>query len=114
LAEGINRAAKEQADGMREEGEVPEGVDLETLVKDAVRELVGLGAIGPLLEDDDISEIHCLRNDQVLIAKAGQLAIADYSLTKDEAVGLAIERLALQAGEPVKQGERVIERRLPK
>jgi pilus assembly protein CpaF len=114
LAEGINRAAKEQANGMREEGEVPEGVDLEVLVKDAVRELVGLGAVGPLLEDDDVSEIHCLRHDQVLMVKAGQLAIADYAFTKDEAVGLAIERLAVQAGEPVKPGERVIERRLPK
>lgn len=114
LVEKVQRAAREQADAMREEGEAPEGVDLDVLVKDAVRELTGFGAIGPLLEEDDVSEIHVLRHDQVVCVRAGQLALADGAYTQDEAVGRAIERLALSTGEPLADGERIVERRLPK
>jgi pilus assembly protein CpaF len=114
LVEKVQRAAREQADAMREEGEAPEGVDLDVLVKDAVRELTGLGAIGPLLDDDEVSEIHCLRHDQVLCVRAGQLALADCAYTQDEAVGRAIERLAAMSGQALKEDERIVERRLPK
>jgi len=114
LIEKVQRTAREQADGMRDEGEAPEGVDLDVLVKDAVRELTGLGAIGPLLDDDDVSEIHCLRHDQVLAVRAGQLVLADCAYSRDESVGLTIERLAAQIGEPLGESERTIERRLAK
>lgn len=114
LAEGVTRAAREQAAAMRDEGEAPEGVDLDQLAKDAVREIVGLGALGPALDDDEVAEIHCLRHDQVLVVRAGQIGLADCAFTRDEALGLAIERLALQSGEPMKPGERIVERRLAK
>jgi pilus assembly protein CpaF len=114
LAQSIERAARAQAAAMREEGEVPEGIDLEILARDAIRELVGLGAIGALLDDDEVTEIQCVRNDQVLAHRAGALVHADASLTSDEALGRVIARLAQQAGEPVRAGEVVIERRLPR
>jgi hypothetical protein len=53
LSQQIDRAVREQAKAMREEGEAPEGTDLELLARDALRELVGLGPIGPLLEDEE-------------------------------------------------------------
>jgi pilus assembly protein CpaF len=112
--EGVQRAARDQGAGMRDEGEVPEGVDVDVVVKDAVRELTGLGAIGPLLDDDEVSEIHCLKADQVLAVRAGQLVLADCVFTKDDAVARAIARLATLSGEPLAQGELVVERRLPK
>ena len=52
---------------MRDEGEAAaRGIDLDLLARDALRELVGLGPIGPLLEDDETSEIHVARPDYVL------------------------------------------------
>ncbi len=97
---------------MRDEGEAPEGIDLDALARDAIRELVGLGAIGALLEDDEVSEIQCVRNDQLLVHRGTSLVHAGSSYTSDEALGRAIGRLAHQSGEPVKAGELVIERRL--
>jgi pilus assembly protein CpaF len=114
LTQSIERAAREQASAMRDEGEAPEGIDLDVLSRDAVRELVGLGAIGPLLDDDEISEIQCVRNDQLLVHRGSSLAHAGASYTSDEALGRAVARLAHQSGEPVKPGELVIERRLPR
>ena len=114
LSQNVERAAREQASSMRDEGEAPEGIDLDALARDAVRELLGLGAIGALLDDDEVSEIQCVRNDQVLVNRGGTIAHAGASYTSDEALGRAIARLAHQSGEPVKPGELVIERRLPR
>jgi pilus assembly protein CpaF len=99
---------------MRDEGETPEGVDVELLVRDAVRELVGLGPVGPLLEDDEVSEIQCVRQDQVLATKGGQVQLAESSFTSEEALFRVIARLAQQSGDPWKPGELVLERRLPR
>src|SRR5262249_48593744 len=64
VAQQIERAAREQAQAMRQEGEAPQEVDVDALARDAHRELAGLGVFGPLLEDEEVIEIHCLRFDQ--------------------------------------------------
>jgi pilus assembly protein CpaF len=108
----IDRAVREQAKAMRDEGEAPEGIDLELLVRDALRELIGLGPIGPLLEDDEVSEIHAMRHDYVLALRGGNPVLADASFTSEEALNRTISRLAHQSGEPWQPGEVVVERRL--
>ena len=112
LSQQIDRAVREQAKAMREEGEAPEGTDLELLARDALRELVGLGPIGPLLEDEETLEIHVARPDYVLAVKSGQPTLADPSFTSEEALGRVVARLAHQSGESWHEGELVIERRL--
>jgi pilus assembly protein CpaF len=112
LSQQIDRAVREQAKAMREEGEAPEGIDLELLARDALRELVGLGPIGPLLEDEETQEIHVSRPDYVLAIKAGQPVLADPSFTSEDALGRVVSRLAHQSGDPWHGGELVIERRL--
>ncbi len=114
LSHAIDRTVREQAKAMREEGEAPEGTDIEVLIRDALREFVGLGPVGPLLEDDEVTEIHCLRHDQVLAVRGGNVMLADASFTSENALGRAIARLAHQVGEPWRPGELVLERRLPR
>ena len=113
-AQSIERAVRQQASAMREEGEVPNGVDLELLGREALREFVGLGAVGPLIEDDATSEIHVLRPDCVLTTKDKVTTVADASFTSDEALGRVVARLAQQSGHPLQPGEELIERRLPR
>ncbi len=108
----IDRAVREQAKAMRDEGEAPEGIDLELLARDALRELVGLGPVGPLLEDEETLEIHVSRPDYVLAVKNGQPSLADPSFTSEEALGRVVARLAHQAGEAIGRDEHFIERRL--
>jgi pilus assembly protein CpaF len=112
LSAALDRAVREQAKAMRDEGEAPEGIDLELLVRDALREFVGLGPVGPLLEDDDCSEIHVMRHDYVLAMRSAGAALADASFTSEDALFRAVARLAHQSGEPWRAGEVVIERRL--
>jgi pilus assembly protein CpaF len=114
VSQQIDRAVREQAKAMREEGEAPEGTDLELLARDALRELVGLGPIGPLLEDDETLEVHVTRPDYVLAIKNGVPTLADPSFTSEDALARVVVRLAQQSGEPWREGEHVIERRLPR
>jgi pilus assembly protein CpaF len=112
LSHALDRTVRDQAKVMRDEGEAPEGTDLELLIRDALRELVSLGPVGPLLEDDEVTEIHCVRHDQVLALRGGTLQLADASFTSEESLGRTIARLAAQTGEPWRGGELVLERRL--
>ena len=114
LAAQIERAARDQANAMRDEGEAPQDVDLEAVVRDAHRELVGLGAIGPLLEDEEVSEIHCVRYDQLLTVRSGHTVNEGSGFSSEEALYRVIARLAQQSGEPWRPGEAVVERRLPR
>jgi pilus assembly protein CpaF len=102
------------ARSMKDEGDVPEGVDVELVKADAIRELTGLGAVGPLLDDDEVSEICCLKHDQVTAVRAGALILADASYTSDASLGRAIERLAATSGQPIRQDETFVDRRLPR
>jgi pilus assembly protein CpaF len=114
LAQQIDRAVREQAKAMRSEGEAPDGVDLDALSRDAMREFVGLGPIGPLLEDDEVSEVQVLRPDSVVARRGGELASVDPAFTSEEVVARIVARLAQQSGTPLRSGELVVERRLPR
>jgi len=112
VSQRLERVAREQAMGMQNEGDLAEGGDVEGLVRDALRELVALGPIGPLLDDDDVTEITCLRQDNVLATRNGAVVAAEASFTSEEALSRVIARLAYHAGEPARPGEAIIERRL--
>jgi pilus assembly protein CpaF len=114
LVQQIERAARDQATAMRDEGEAPEDVDLDAVVRDVQRELVGLGSIGPLLDDEDVSEIHCVRHDQLFTVRSGGTAQESVAFSSEEALRRVIGRLAQQSGEAWRSGETVIERRLPR
>lgn len=114
LSQQLERAAREQAQAMREEGEAPQEVDLDSVVRDAHRELVGLGVFGPLLEDEEVTEIHCLRFDQIFTVRGGNTVAEGVAFSNEEALSRVVARLAHQSGDPWKQGDAVIERRLPR
>ncbi|MDB4944993.1 MAG: Type secretion system hydrolase TadA/VirB11/CpaF, TadA subfamily, partial [Labilithrix sp.] len=114
LAAQIERAARDQARAMREEGEAPEDIDVDAIARDAHRELVALGPFGPLLEDDDVAEIHAQRYDQVFVVRSGSAAHEGPAFSSEEGLQRVIARLAHQSGEPWRTGEAVLERRLPR
>ncbi len=112
--EQIERAVRDQAKAMRVEGEAPEGVDLETLSRDAIRELVDVGPLGPLLDDDSVTQIHVWRPDYVLATRNGQSFLAEPGFTSEPVVRRAIARLAGRTSEPLRAGEPIVDRRLPR
>jgi pilus assembly protein CpaF len=114
LAQQIDRAVREQAKAMRSEGEAPDGVDLDGLARDAMREFVGLGPIGPLLDDEETSEVQVLRPDYVVARRGGTLVVAEPSFTSEEVVARIVARLVHQSGADLRPEDAVVERRLPR
>jgi pilus assembly protein CpaF len=111
FSQELERCAKEQAAAMRDEGEAPEGIDLDLLARDAHLELTQLGIVSTLLDDDSVTEIHIPRYDQVLAVRGQTMSPAELAFTSDEALSRAIRRIAAQTSHPVREGETIIERR---
>lgn len=111
FSQELERCAKEQAAAMRDEGEAPEGIDLDMLARDAHLELTQLGIVSTLLDDDSVTEIHIPRFDQVLAVRGQSMSPAELAFTSDEALARAIRRIAAQTSHPIKDGETIIERR---
>lgn len=115
LAKKIETVSKEQASAMREEEEAPADVDVDALARDAHRELVGIGPLAALLEDDEVSEIHVARFDRVDVVRGdAPVTTESVAFTSEEALKRAIARLASQHGAPWREEETVFERRLPR
>lgn len=112
MLERVESTVRTQSKAMRVEGEAPEGVDLDLLARDAVRELVELGPIGPLLDEEQAIEIHVARPDYVIVTRNGQPALAEPGFTSEAAVARAVARLASRTGQPLGAGESVVVRRL--
>jgi pilus assembly protein CpaF len=110
----IERAVRDQARAMRVEGEAPDELDLEVLARDAIRELVDVGPLGPLLDDETVNAIHIARPDHVVATRSGQTLLVEPGFTSEMALGRAVARLASRAGEPLATGEWVVDRRLPR
>jgi pilus assembly protein CpaF len=114
LVSEVEKIARDQVKAMHDEGEAPPGVDMDVLALEAIREVVGLGALAPLIDDEDVSAVHVLRPDHVIVTRGIDVSLADCAYSSEEALELALERLAIQGGAPLRQDELVVERRLPK
>ena len=112
LVARVERAIREQVVSLKDDGEIPADIDRDALGRDAHREILGLGPIGPLLEDEEVVEIHATRHDQVVAMRGTQTIPIEPPFTSDEALRRVILRLCSLAGRPVASGETVIERPL--
>jgi pilus assembly protein CpaF len=114
LARRLEQAVRDQARAMKADGEAAGEIDVEALARDAMRELVGLGPLEAVLEDDEVDEIHVLRPDCVLIERDGASAgMPGTTFTSEAAVARIVARLAHGAGAAPGPGDARIERRLP-
>lgn len=113
LTNRIERAIREQSVSLKEDGEIPTGIDQDALARDAHRELLGLGPLGPLLDDEDVSEIHASQG-AISVVRAGQGIVIEPPFSSEESMHRAIARLATQNGHPLEANETVVERTLPR
>lgn len=106
-------AVRDAARAMSSDGSLPGEVDAEALSQDLLSELIGLGPVTAMFEDDDVVEIHAQRFDRVLVGRGGSHASADVGFSSEEGLVRIVERLCELAGEPRAATEVVVERALP-
>jgi pilus assembly protein CpaF len=95
------------------EGQFGAELSLDRLAHDAEAELVDTGPLGPLLEDEEITEIAVLGHSHILISRNGPTTRIEPGFSSDAALRRAVMRLCRRAGTPLGDSELVLERRLP-
>jgi pilus assembly protein CpaF len=114
LAHRIERVVREKGKGLRDDGHLPDNIEIDDVIRDVQRELFGLGAIEPLLEDDDISEIRVFGHNRITALRSGETIEVDPPFSSESALFRAIVRLCRQSPTPLAHGETIVERYLPK
>ena len=110
--ERIDRALGDRAMSMKSRGELPPEVGPEQLVLDARRELLELGPLTPLFDDEEVTEVHLMGHDHVVATHGRRQVQTEIAFTSEAAVERAVRRLCLAVGQPLGDDERFVERRL--
>jgi len=110
LAHRIERIVREKAKVLRDEGQLPEAVDLDETIRDAHRELFGLGAIEAALDDEHVSEIRAFGYQNITAVRGSDVFEIDPPFSSEAALQRAIVRLCRLSPTPLGAAETVVER----
>jgi pilus assembly protein CpaF len=113
LMQRAERVLREQAASMRAQGEAPDELDADALVQAALGELFGLGPLGPLLDNEDITEVQALRPGRLLALRGQRWVTIEPPFSSDNAIYRVLARLCRHAEAPLVAGEALVERALP-
>jgi pilus assembly protein CpaF len=112
LAQRIEQHLRELVPQLRQAGEISESVDAAVLLREALRELIGLGPLGALLEDPEIGLLQVHHPDTILVQRGTDPLTSEVGFSSEVALQRAIARLCSQGGRPIEAGEALVERSL--
>ncbi|MEM8606787.1 MAG: ATPase, T2SS/T4P/T4SS family [Myxococcota bacterium] len=84
-----------------------------TLVNDTVDEVLGLGPLQKLLDDDEVSEIMVVDPDSIYVERSGRLQLTSLRFTDGESCRAAIERIVSPLGRRIDESAPLVDARLP-
>lgn len=84
----------------------------DVLKKSVFDEVIGLGPLEELLEDEAVSEIMVNRHDEIFVERSGRLAQSSVIFTDDRAVLGAIERIVAPLGRRIDESSPMVDARL--
>jgi pilus assembly protein CpaF len=89
------------------------GPDQERLVRELGDEVLGLGALEPLLADPNVSEIMVVDANTIFVERAGKLARTETRFSDGEALRAVIERIVTPLGRRIDESTPLVDARLP-
>jgi len=111
-AEALRQLVRDEAKRLGEQRRLGAEIELEQVVGDALRELLGLGPIDLLLDDHDVTEIRAFGPHHVTAIKGDDVSVAGPPFSTESALRQIIARLCERSQRPLTSGETVVERRL--
>jgi len=91
---------------------LPAAVDMAKVSKEVLNEVVGLGAIQDLLQDESISEVMVNSPDEIFFERRGKLIKSAITFTDNRAVMSAIERIVAPLGRRIDESSPMVDARL--
>ncbi|WP_051919177.1 ATPase, T2SS/T4P/T4SS family [Basilea psittacipulmonis] len=83
-----------------------------TLIKEILDEVLGLGPLEALLSDDSISEIMVNRYDEIFVEKKGVVSLYPSVFSNDESVRIVIDRIIAPTGRHIDESSPMVDARL--
>ena len=112
ILDRIDRALRDAAASLRSSGEIAPQADVEAIVHEARDEVLGLGPLQALLEDEDVLEIHVHRHSWVSTIRASGPRRAEIPFASEKSLDRVLRRLCARTGTPVQEDEATIERQV--
>ncbi|OUS31271.1 pilus assembly protein TadA [Gammaproteobacteria bacterium 45_16_T64] len=91
---------------------LPDGIGREELLRQVVAEAVGLGALEPLLDDDDVTEVMVNGPDQIYVEKSGKIQLAESRFTSTQSLLAVIDRIVSPLGRRIDESSPMVDARL--
>jgi pilus assembly protein CpaF len=92
---------------------LPGEITREELERQVVAEAVGLGALEPLLDDPDVTEIMVNGPDQIYVERKGRLELAESRFTGSQSLLAIIDRVVSPLGRRIDESSPMVDARLP-
>ncbi|MHB8420804.1 MAG: ATPase, T2SS/T4P/T4SS family [Myxococcales bacterium] len=112
LWDKTDKAVRDIIGQMDADGEFPNNIDREEVVRDVLNEALGLGPLEELLADDDVSEIMVNHAQQVYVERGGKLTLSHKIFSSNQAVLGVIERIVAPIGRRIDESSPLVDARL--
>jgi pilus assembly protein CpaF len=109
----VDRAIEAELAELRREDVIGASIVDDRLKRDVRAELLGLGAVGPLVEDESVSEISIAGANGIFATRSGRRSVAEPPLSSEASVRRILKRLASLSGSLLESEEGLVSRRLP-
>ena len=87
--------------------------EADKIIADMLDEVLGLGPLEGLLQDDSVTEIMVNGPDQVYVERQGQLMLSETQFTSNNHVMRVIERIVAPLGRRIDESSPMVDARLP-
>jgi pilus assembly protein CpaF len=94
------------------EGQDPCPKSRERLVREMTNEVLGLGPLQELLDDDDVSEVMVVDPETIYVEKRGAIELTSLRFMDDESCRAAIERIVTPLGRRIDESTPLVDARL--
>ncbi|MBL4867982.1 MAG: Flp pilus assembly complex ATPase component TadA, partial [Pseudomonadales bacterium] len=88
---------------------IPAGVTKDTLIEQVVAEAVGLGALEPLLNDDEVTEVMVNGPNQIYVERNGKLTLSQTQFTSTQALMGVIDRIVAPLGRRIDESSPMVD-----
>jgi pilus assembly protein CpaF len=97
---------------LEEEGQLLPRAERETMFESILAEIIGLGPIQSLLDDDDVSEVMVNGPQKIFVEKRGRLTLTDVRFEDNDHVKRIIERIISPLGRRCDESSPLVDARL--
>ena len=97
----------------RYEGRLSDPMARARLVAEMTDEVLGLGPLQRLLEDQGVTEVMVVDPDTIYVERNGRLELTPHNFTDEEACRAAIERIVTPLGRRIDESTPLVDARLP-